>query len=293
VLGHSLFGVDDVIPLPAGYPVKQAAIMNEEHQEGHYESKQLSSGIPLLSWSHRSRFALARRFVMRHAGGRLLDYGCGDGTFLARVSDLFPDATGAGSDAKEIEGCRHRFARNKLRFALTTDLATPEHHGAYDVVTCMEVLEHCVDAVIDAVLADLSSLVSPSGVVIISVPIEIGPSLIAKQIVRRVAGWRIYDYKFNERYSAWELLRMLAAREGTPFKREVYCSPTGKFHGHKGFNWRALRYRIRRTMTVERTAFSPLGLPGGFISSQAWFICKRFGADAASSTALDRQPEQR
>lgn len=246
----------------------------QSHQAGPYEGKQLSSGIPLLSWSHRSRFALARRLVAPYAGRRLLDYGCGDGTFLSAVSDLFPDATGAGNDANEIDGCRRRLSANGLRFALVAELASGEHDGAYDVVTCMEVLEHCVGSAVDVVLADLARLVAPSGIVIISVPIEIGPSLIAKQIVRRIAGWRIYDYKFTERYSSLEFWRMLTARERTFIERPVYSSPVGDFHGHKGFNWRALRRRIRETLIIERNAFSPLGLPGGLISSQAWFICK-------------------
>lgn len=243
------------------------------HEPGHYEKKQLSSGVPLLSWSHRSRFDLARRLVAPYAWRRLLDYGCGDGTFLSRVSDLFCDATGAGVDPNEIDGCRKRLSGTRVRFTLVAELASAER--AYDVITCMEVLEHCVGGAVDAVLADLARLVSPFGIVIISVPIEIGPSLIAKQIVRRIAGRRIYDYKFNERYSPRELLRMLTAGESTFVERPVYSSPSGDFHGHKGFNWRALSRRIRQTLPVQRTMFSPLGLPGGFISSQAWFICKR------------------
>ena len=158
-------------------------MVHEPHQTGNYEKKQLSSGIWLLSWSHRSRFDLARRLVAPYAWKRLLDYGCGDGTFLSTVRDLFRDATGAESDPKEIDDCRKRLTR--VRFALVTELASAEH--AYDVITCMEVLEHCVGGTVDAVLTDLTRLVSPSGVIIISVQIEIGPSLIAKQIVRRIA----------------------------------------------------------------------------------------------------------
>lgn len=247
----------------------------QSHQAGHYQSKQLCSGIPLLSWSHRSRFALARRLVASYAGRRLLDYGCGDGTFLSAVSDLFPHAAGAGTDVNEIESCRARLSATGLRFALVAELASGEHDGAYDVVTCMEVLEHCVGGAVDVVLADLARLVAPEGIVIISVPIEIGPSLIAKQIVRTIAGWRIYDYKFTERYSPLEFWRMLTAGESTFIERPVYSSAAGDFHGHKGFNWRALRRRIRQTLIVERSVFSPLGLPGGLVSSQAWFICKR------------------
>jgi SAM-dependent methyltransferase len=248
---------------------------DESHQAGHYENKQLASRIPLLSWSHRSRFDLARRLVAPYAGRRLLDYGCGDATFLSGVSDLFPDATGAGVDPNEIDSCRKRFSgTTRIRFALVADLVSPEHDGAYDIVVCMEVLEHCVAAAVDAVLADLARLVAPSGIVNISVPIEIGPSLIAKQVVRRIAGRRIHDYKFNERYSLGELWRMVKSGDGTIIERPVYSSAR-RLPRAQGFNWRALRRKIRETLLLQRTMFSPLGLPGGFVSSQAWFICKR------------------
>lgn len=250
--------------------------MSEQtRQAGHYESKQLCSGIPLLSWSHRSRFALARRLVAPYAGQRLLDYGCGDGTFLAMVNDLFPDAIGTGTDVREIETCRNRFAGGSPRFALSAEIAASEYDGAYGVVTCMEVLEHCVGAAVDTVVADLARLVNPSGVVIISVPIEIGPTLIAKQIIRRIAGWRIYDYSFNERYGARDLWRMFTAGERTIIERPVYSSPAGSFHAHKGFNWRALRPRISRALKIERMTFSPLRFMKSFANSQAWFICRR------------------
>src|SRR5262249_29208913 len=79
------------------------------------------------------------------------------------------------------------------------------------------------------------------------------------------------------------LCRMVTARENTVVERPIYFSPTGAFHPHKGFNWRALRRRIHQALNVERTMFSPVGLPGGFISSQTWFICKRRRAENASN----------
>jgi len=162
---------------------------------------------------------------------------------------------------------------------MVADLVSSEHDGAYDVVTCMEVLEHCIAAAVDAVLAGLARLVAPSGVVIISVPIEIGPSLIAKQVLRRIAARRIYDYKFNERYSLSELLRMVIAGPSTMIERPVHSSAAGDCHGHKGFNWRALRRKVCDTLLLQRTMFSPLKLPGGFVSSQVWFICKRYSEE--------------
>ncbi|HST58355.1 MAG TPA: hypothetical protein VLK84_06705, partial [Longimicrobium sp.] len=56
---------------------------------GEYARKQLF-GRGLIGWSHARRFGTALRIVQPYAGAPLLDYGCGDGTFLALVRDRFP-----------------------------------------------------------------------------------------------------------------------------------------------------------------------------------------------------------
>jgi 2-polyprenyl-3-methyl-5-hydroxy-6-metoxy-1,4-benzoquinol methylase len=251
--------------------------MAENVQAGHYARKQIFSQSALIAWSHRSRFLLAREIVQPYAGRRLLDYGCGDGTFLAQVADLFPTAVGADIDPRQNQDCRDRFTEHPdITFRLIDDLEYPEHSGAYDVVTCMEVLEHCVPDRTEKVIADLRRLVARNGIALISVPIEIGPTLIGKYILRMLAAWRhIGDYNFNEKYTPAELATMVFAGERTSIPREVHLGLNdGKpSHVHKGFNWRALRHKLQDTFDVKQTRFSPLEFLRGYASSQAWFVC--------------------
>jgi len=162
---------------------------------------------------------------------------------------------------------------------LTDKLADAHHAEAYDLVLCMELLEHCIEEKLAAVLKDLRRLVASEGRVIISVPIEIGPSLIGKQVVPTIAGLRgLGDYMYTETYTVGELLKMVFAGEQTAVTRPVYRADFAPdlpnlFHGHKGFNWRALRTRLREQFTIRETLFSPMGWLGGYVSSQAWFIC--------------------
>src|SRR5271157_5167927 len=112
--------------------------------QGHYARKQLFCRDAIVAWSHQSRFKTARRLVEPYAGGRLLDYGSGDGTFLAMVHDLFPRMVGA-DDPGQAGDCRKRFAGlTGLSFEALADVKDRAYDGAFDVVTCMEVLEHCV-----------------------------------------------------------------------------------------------------------------------------------------------------
>jgi SAM-dependent methyltransferase len=253
--------------------------------DGHYARKQLHCPSRVVAWSHGSRFELARALVKPYAGGRLLDYGCGDGTFVAMVHALFAEARGADVDPHQIEACRRRLGDLRgVSFGLTSDTAGGP---AWTVITCMEVLEHCLETERRRILEELASKCAPQGRVIISVPIETGPSLLVKQCVRAVAGLRgLGDYAYRERYSAVEMIRGVA---GLSVPRVLYtgAGATGPFsyYGHKGFDWRDVEREVAERFRIERRLFTPVRLTGRFANSQAWFVCATRGPRTAESDA--------
>lgn len=247
-------------------------------REGAYARRQLFGGFKLLRWSHGSRFRVARELVEPHAGRRLLDYGCGDGTFLRMVHDLFPQAVGAEVDAALAAEAAARYAAEPgVRFVHTGELAR-EPAGSFGVAVCMEVLEHCTPDAVDRVLADLGRLVAKDGTIIVSVPVETGPALVGKQMYRALAARRgLEGYVQRETYTPAELGKMLVAGSGTAIERPVYRSrfasgEANVYHGHKGFNWRALRRRLASGFHLRETRFSPVPLLGPLLNSQAWFV---------------------
>jgi 2-polyprenyl-3-methyl-5-hydroxy-6-metoxy-1,4-benzoquinol methylase len=245
---------------------------------GDYARKQIYCPSRVVAWSHGSRFRLAARLASVAAGGRLLDYGCGDGTFMALTHGTFAEAVGADIDAKQLAECARRLADLPgLVFVQTADLYGPQHDRAYEVVTCMEVLEHCVDAERVRVLDHLRGLMAPGGHLVISVPIEIGPSLAGKQFFRAVAAWRGHgDYQYRETYSPRELLAATLARPNLARAHHHVDTPSGtiEYCGHKGFDWRILEREIQERFVVQRRLFTPLGPLGPLLNSQVWFVCK-------------------
>src|ERR1044072_8208613 len=150
-------------------------------------------------------------------------------------------AVGAELSEGLVEDCRRRLGgRAGLDFVVATELERPEHRGAYDLVVCVEVLEHGVDA--GAVVAPLARGVAPGGRLIVSVPVETGLPLLLKQAMRRVAGWRgIGDYPGTSPYTLGELWAGLFAGPPPHLARPVHTTPDGtRFHDHKGFNWMLL-----------------------------------------------------
>jgi SAM-dependent methyltransferase len=245
-------------------------------ETGHYYKKQIECKSSIISWSHRSRFTMAVQLLGAAPAERLLDYGCGDGTFLTLVADRIKEGIGTDVAEEQIRDCAIRQASfTNLRFCLVNQLADPAYDGAFAAVVCMETLEHCTEPAVEKVLADLSRLCRPNGRIVISVPIETGLPFLFKKAIRTAAAWRgLSDYKYYEKYTFGNALRMITAGKRMKIPRPVYGEPGMQNHSHYGFNWRAMRERIRTVLCLERTRFSPLGWLGGIVSSQAWFVCR-------------------
>ena len=245
-------------------------------RSGDYARKQIFCPSRIVRWSHGSRFDLARRLVAPRRGGRLLDYGCGDGTFVAMVHADFAETAGVDVDAGQIAECAARLGHLPgVRFALTGDLAR-EDSARWDVVTCMEVLEHCLEPERRRVLDELARLAAPGAAIVISVPIEIGPSVAGKQVVRALAALRgLGDYRHRERYTPVEMIRSIA---GARIDRLAIQRPgpdgPSFYYGHKGFDFRDVEREIAARMTIVRRLFTPLPIFGPLLNSQAWFVCE-------------------
>jgi SAM-dependent methyltransferase len=251
--------------------------MDEALRQGHYAAKQIFCSDPLIAWSHRRRFETGLRLARRFRGQRLLDYGCGDGTFLALL-DADPDApataVGAELDDVQVNDCRVRLGnRPRLAFERISELDTEHHQGRYDGVVCMEVLEHVV--ALEPVVERLWRVLAKSGTLIVSVPVETGVPLLVKQMARRIAGWRgIGDYPGTSPYTAREYCVSVFAGRRQHLARPIYGGQT-PFHDHKGFNWMALRARLEERFVLKQTLASPMRWLGPHLATQVWFVLKR------------------
>ena len=247
--------------------------------DGHFANKQLGSNSRLIAWSHRGRFVVGVSLAQQFVGKRVLDYGCGDGGFLAMLMNSgAPPAQAVGMElqASVVEECRARLGSDYLKFVLQDELDAAEHRAAYDAVICMEVLEHMLNP--DSLLQKFARLLSPSGKLLVSVPVETGLPLLVKQSVRRLAGWRgIGDYPGTTGYSFGELAKSLFAT-GTRqhIRRPILSNPGGdEFHDHKGFNWMVLRERLRRDFEIESVVGSPVTWLTPHLACQVWFIARK------------------
>jgi SAM-dependent methyltransferase len=245
---------------------------------GYYARQQIYSGDPLIGWSHRRRFRSALALARPFAGGRVLDYGCGDGTFLGLLdaSDHAPArAVGADIDPRIVFDCRTRFAASRrLTFTEVSALGHVDD-ASYDAVFCMEVLEHIPDP--RPLFNDFERLLRPHGTLVVSVPIETGLPVLVKQIVRRAAGWRgVGNYPGTTGYRPVELWKSLVASSAQHVARPIFHGADGTaFHDHKGFNWRVLRSAIASRFELVKSITSPFNWLGPQLGTQLWFVARR------------------
>lgn len=101
------------------------------------------------------------------SGCRILDVGCGEGTFVAYARRRGFDAWGIDFSRQAIEAGRRRYGLATLREGTLEDLRT-DGEVPFEAVTTFEVLEHVESPV--AFLQRLSGRLRPGGHLVLSVP---------------------------------------------------------------------------------------------------------------------------
>ncbi len=134
--------------------------------------KAITLGHPSYVW----RFGQDRRLDMIRAylpldGTRVLDIGCGIGTYVEKFRALGARALGVDVDAERVQ--RGRESKNLDTLALAVSEALPFPPDAFDGVLLHEVIEHVQDD--RATIREAHRVVKPGGVVVVFAPNRLYP----------------------------------------------------------------------------------------------------------------------
>lgn len=234
------------------------------------------SSSRLLQLSHERRFALSQRLTAAPEGGTILDYGCADGAFSVRLSNARPDLTQLmwNPFPEDRDELRRRLSHPRLEVVDDIDALPP---ACVDVVLVQEVFEHLGWNVVEKELTRIASILRPDGRLVVTVPIEIGPSAIAKNALRAALG---------RAHPSTTTGAVAAAAIGRPHPRPEQ----DYYYSHVGFDHRVLARRlVERGWAIRTTAYSPVRWLRSVGNSQVGWVLEL--TDRADEHAFVSPPE--
>ena len=98
----------------------------------------------------------------------ILDYGCGEGRYLALLAELFPAAGLAGCDISETALKLAAGHQPHSRFVPMSNESIALPDQSFDFVISVEVLEHVQDA--NKAIQEISRVLKPGGILLLTTP---------------------------------------------------------------------------------------------------------------------------
>jgi SAM-dependent methyltransferase len=194
-----------------------------------------------LQWHHRRRLRFILQLVDTLALEQPMSYadvGCSNGYVTHQIANRLslPEAD-AFDHSKEllVEARKHPGQIRFLLGDLNRKVAWPRR---YDFVSCLETLEHVGD--LQCAIKNLADALAPGGLLLISVPIEVGFWGTAKFLTKRMVGYTLDELPGPP--STWLYLRRLlsgASMSGLRDARKAWGT-------HFGFDYRDVEVEIRR-----------------------------------------------
>ena len=239
-----------------------------------YGDQTVNNRSLLKRFSHRRRFELALQLLQLQAEDTVLDFGAGDGFMLARMLEQNPHPRHMvgyepmPSQYRQLHDTMQQLAQDKIQIAQSTnDFAALR----FNKITCLEVLEHLTEANQREALGFIRNALEEHGCAVISVPIEIGPAGLAKNMAR------VLLRQSHDNTSALTLLKSLLGLK-------VDRGNAAFISSHVGFDFRVLEKQFSASgFVIRRKLYSPLQGWGSLCNSQVLYVLQAVSAGKRSS----------
>jgi hypothetical protein len=229
-----------------------------DSEETYYEKNQRFNF--LVSWLHAFRYKnILSLFsvVASKAQGKqikVVEIGCAHAKLFSILNERFEiDYTGIDVDLHFVQTAQSRYGQNP-NFRIIHDSAKDAlvNIKNADVLVSLETFEHIQEHEVVRIIEAIA--IAKPGLLVCSVPVEIGPAIWLKNVGSLLTGYnRHKEYRWVETF--WAGLYQLDK-----------LPPHGT--GHKGFDWRWLAQTIRHNMQVIEIRKFPFGfLPTAFAFS--------------------------
>ena len=148
-----------------------------------YEKQTVDNPNPIARFAHRKRMRKSMRLVEPFLtdSATLLDYGCGQGRFLHDLSVMLPE----NQSQIRLLGYDPFLSSQFDGYRIVSD---PDEipSESVDILTCLEVCEHLTDVELQEFVDFARRVTAQDGTILVSVPIEIGPVVLVKELSRSI-----------------------------------------------------------------------------------------------------------
>ncbi len=182
----------------------------------------------------------------------IIDLGCADGPLLPNVNQYGKFNIGIDLNLDYLEYARnlinyHEFPLLKTALINAEGKKLPIKNESIDTVICLEVFEH-VPKVLN-LINEIKRILKYDGELIYSLPIEIGFSLLFRDLIGRILSFP------RDSYNLRELIRNGILKK--PNTQRIYY-PQTRIYSHKNFDYRILQNYIKNNFKILKKNFSPL-----------------------------------
>jgi 2-polyprenyl-3-methyl-5-hydroxy-6-metoxy-1,4-benzoquinol methylase len=202
-----------------------------------------------FTW-HLARYQFALGLA---SGRRVLDVGSGEGYGAALLAQVAREVVAVDYSPAAVEHGRASYPRHNLRFEVADVITSMAAFGRFDLVTCLEVIEHIEDD--NRLLENLARSLAPGGTVILSTP-----NALVDALFEAVSPHEHYAYHVNLLAPPALRRRMLRHFKMVTLYGQSYAGrrPYTILKSLDVFN---LRHRLVRSPRLQDQASRRLGRP--------------------------------
>ena len=220
-----------------------------------YDRQTVNHPSPLSRFAHRSRVKLSVDILQRYVdpSAAVLDFGCGPGLILTELRKRGHSGTLYGYEP---------FMDVIDPAILQIDQLCDIRPKSLSAIAAFETLEHICDAELTRYIHFCDHALTSQGHLVISVPIMLGPAVIAKELTRSLLFRRAPEYSLSEIIRAAFLMK-------SPER------PADRLGTHKGFDYRQIHILFSAHFAPVRVHFSPFPYLPWLMNSQVFYVYRK------------------
>lgn len=138
------------------------------------------------------RYLYARKYI---GNNDVLEVGCGSGFQIPPLISVFKTYTGLDLSKNSLKLFKHKYLLNKDKINLIygTGLKLPFKSERFDVILCMDVIEHVPKEKRAVLLDNIKQSLKPSGKLIISAPNFLSSFGLVRKIIELFIDWQSFS----------------------------------------------------------------------------------------------------